>query len=200
MKRYKRNLFVALSVIVVLTAFGFLTKTFWRQQYHAFCLGQVEFAAEHYQRLPEDIDTVEIFTLSTIGNSAEPDYKNGFYGDYNQIIGTLGHETLTGTDAKEVVELWGAFEIGRELQAMCFNPVYGLQFKRKGKIYFQTSVCWHCSGYTLSVPPFGTVQYGFDAKSKSAQKLLETLEHHLPLPSELKEIQPQKPAPGITNS
>jgi hypothetical protein len=81
-------------------------------------------------------------------------------------------------------------------------PVYGLQFKRKGQIYFQTSVCWECSGYTLPVSAFGKVhivQNGFESKSKGAQKLLEILEKHLPLPPEQKKAQP-KSAIGSMNS
>jgi len=39
------------------------------------------------------------------------------------------------------------------------------------------------SGFTIPVPHFGTVQYGFDANSKRAQELLHTLERHLPLAS-----------------
>jgi len=191
MKRHQRKIFAALGVILILVVFGFLTIKFWRDQFHIFYLGQVEFAAEHYQDLPKDIDTVEVFTLSDFSHYAEPDYKNGFYRDSNQIAGTLNHKTLTGTDAKEVVELWGAFQIGRELQSMCFNPAYGLQFKRNGKIYFQTSVCWECSGYTIPVRFFGTVQYGFNSKNKGAQKLLEVLERHVPLPPQVEKVQPQ---------
>ena len=123
MKRHKRKILVVLGLLAALATVGFLTKNFWRDQFRAFYLGQVEFAAEHYQHLPKDIDTVEIFTLSTNSHHADSDYKNGFYGDYNGIAGTLDHKTLTGTDAKEVVKLWGAFQIGRELQAMCFDPV-----------------------------------------------------------------------------
>ena len=37
-------------------------------------------------------------------------------------------------------------------------------------------------------------------KAKGAQKLLETLERHLPLPPEPKKVQPQRPIAGITNS
>jgi hypothetical protein len=192
MKRWRQSIFVLLGIIVCITAFGYFTRDFWRDEFRAFYLGQVEFAAERYQDLPKDIDTIEVFTLDVNddGNT------NGFIGD--MTMGTLAHKTLTGADAKEIVELWAEFPVGREFQAMCFDPVYGLQFKRKGKIYFQTSVCWHCSGYTLPVPVFGTVQYGFDSKSKGAQKLLETLERHLPLPQEQKNS-PQKPITLITN-
>jgi hypothetical protein len=199
MKRRQRKIFVALGVILGLVAFGFLTKTFWRDQFRVFYLGQVEFAAEHYQDLPRDIDTVEVFTLSDFSDYSDPDYKNGFYLDGNQIAGTLNHKTLTGADAKEVVELWGAFQIGRELQAMCFNPAYGLQFKRNGKIYFQTSVCWECSGYTLPVRFFGTVQYGFNSKNEGAQKLLKILEQHVPLPQRPEKSQLKNQAVGNTN-
>jgi hypothetical protein len=200
MKHSLRRDFKVLAVITCLGIFIYFTGGFWHDQFLVYYLGRIEVAAEHYQNLPKDIDTIEVFTLGDDPNEDHPiGYEtNGFVGDLTVI--TLDHKTLTGNDAKEIIDLWGEFPVGREFQAMCFDPVYGLQFKRKGQIYFQTSVCWHCSGYTLPVPPFGTVQYGFDAKSKGAQKLLETLERHLPLPPEPKKVQPQKPATGITNS
>lgn len=152
-----------------------LTLGFWRDQRRAYVLGKIELAAERYQNLPGDIDTVEIYTLeeNTNGN------PYGFTGDSK--IGTIAHKTLIGADAQQVAKLWGKFRVGREFQDMCFEPAYGLQFKEKGKIYFQTSVCWHCSGYTLPIPPFGTTEYGFDAESQDAQELLKTLEGYLPL-------------------
>jgi hypothetical protein len=136
----------------------------------------VEVAALKYQSLPEDIDTIEIFTFDGVPNA---DDKEGFVGD--TPLATSGHKTLTGKDAKEIVELWGVYHIGPEFQAMCFDPAYGLEFKRHGKIYFQTAVCWECSGFTIPVPLFGTVQYGFDAKSERAVQLLHRLESQLPL-------------------
>ncbi len=200
MKRWVRRICVIFGAILCLGVFAYFTKHFWLDQWRAYYLGRIEVAAQHYQDLPEDIDTVEVFTLSDEANSGD---TNGFYGDYNLPIGTLQHKTLTGTDAKEVVNLWAAFPVGRELQAMCFEPVYGLQFKQKGRVYFQTSVCWECSGYTLPVSLFGTirtVQNGFESKSDGAQKLLEVLERNLPLPPEPKKPQPHKPVAGITNS
>jgi hypothetical protein len=181
MKHWMRRILVFLGMAICLAVFVYFTRDFWRDQLRAYFLGRVEVVAEHYQHLPEDIDTVEVFTLS--GPSS--DDKNGFVGDYG-TVGTLEYKTLTGTDAKEVVALWRYQVVGRMFQAMCFEPAYGLQFKRNGQIYFQTSVCFHCSGYTLPVPPFGTVQNGFDAKSQEGQKLLEALERHLPLPPEPK--------------
>jgi hypothetical protein len=194
MKRWSRRIFIALGIIICLGVFVYFTRDFWRDQLREYFLGRIEVAAENYQHLPEDIDTVEVFTLS----GPNPDDKNGFVGDFG-TVGTIEHKTLTGTDAKEVVKLWRYQVVGRMFQAMCFDPAYGLQFKQNGKIYFETTICFGCSGYTLPVPPFGTVQYGFDAKSKEGQKLLETLERHLPLPSEPKAVQPQKSVAGITN-
>jgi hypothetical protein len=201
MKSWKRKLLVAFGIFICFGVFAYLTKDFWRQQLRIYTLGQIEVAAEHYQNLPQDIDTVEVFTLS---DSRNPDDTNGFAGDFDPIR-TLEHKTVTGTDAKEITALWCEFPVGRELQAMCFQPVYGLQFKRKGVIYFQTSVCWECSGYTLPISLFGTVhtvENGFESKSEGAQKLLETLERLLPLSPkpEPKKVQPQKTVAGITNS
>jgi hypothetical protein len=194
MKRWGQRSLIVLGIIICFAAFARFTKDFWRNQWRTYYYRRIEVVAEHYQNLPDDIDTVEVFTLGEDENGN----TNGFVGDLT--IGTLAHKTLTGKDAQEVVFLWRCFPIGRELQAMCFDPVYGLQFKRNGKIYFQTSVCWHCSGYTLPVPPFGIIQNGFDSKSEGAQKLLNTLERYLPLPPEPKKVRPQKPVAGVTNS
>jgi hypothetical protein len=191
MKCCKRKIVIALGIIICLGILIFPTRSFWREQLRAYYLGKIQVAAENFQRMPEEIDAVEVFTLSSSQNLND---TNGFYGDYDEPIGTLEHTTLTGVNAKEISELWGAFPVGQQLQSMCFNPVYGLQFKRKGQIYFQTSVCWECSGYTLPVSIFGKThiaQNGFESKSKGAQKLLEALKKYLPLPPELKKIQPK---------
>lgn len=178
MKRSLRVILVLFLIALCLFVLLLLTRNFWRDQLEAYALGRIELTAVRYQFLPDDIDTVEVFTLKDDPNGN----AYGFKGDFN--LGTVGHKTLAGPDAKKIVDLWGRFSVGRELQAMCFQPVYGLQFKRRGKVYFQTAVCWECSGYTLSVPPYGTVQYGFDSKSDDAQELLKTLENYLPLPAE----------------
>jgi hypothetical protein len=190
----KQKIFKALGIILCISVIFYLTRSFWHEQMHTYYLGKVEVTAQYYQRLPEDIEKVEVFILS---DSQTSDDTNGFFGDFDQPLNTLAHKTLTGDDAKKVVELWGAFPIGRQLQSMCFNPVYGLQFKRNGKIYFQTSVCWECSGYTLPVSIFGKthiIQYGFESKSKGAQNLLAILEKLLPLPP--KQKIPSEKVPG----
>jgi hypothetical protein len=181
MKCCKQKIVIALGIIICLGILIFLTRNFWHEQLRAYYLGKIQVTAEHFQNLPNDIDTVEVFTLS---DSQNLDDTNGFFGDFDGTIGTLEHKTLIGADAKEIVDSWGAFPVGPELQAMCFMPVYGLEFKRKGKIYFQTSVCWECSGYTLPVSIFGkthVVQNGFESKSKGAQKLLEILAKKSPI-------------------
>jgi|SRR5580658_1694772 hypothetical protein len=178
MKRWARKIFVLSFIAVCLVVVFFFTRNFWHDQLRIYLLGSIEVAAERYQDLPDDIDTVEIYTLGQNANGN----PYGFIGDLT--VGTVSHKTLTGADAQKVAKLWGRFRVGREFQAMCFEPVYGLQFKQKGKIYFQTSVCWRCAGYTLPVPPFGTAENGFDAKSNQAQELLKTLENYLPLPPE----------------
>jgi hypothetical protein len=147
----------------------FFTKKNWR-------VHLTNILAVHYQHLPKNIDTVEVFTLED-DPSGNP---YGFIGDLSE--GIVGHKTLTGSDADKIVDLWGQFPIGLGYQAMCFDPAYGLQFKRNGKIYFQSAVCWHCSAFTIDVPFTGTTEYGFDSKSEGAQKLLDTLEKYLPLP------------------
>jgi hypothetical protein len=179
MKRWAVKLLAFACVAICLAVAVYLTRDFWLNQLRAYFMGRTDLAAMYYQYLPKDIDTVEVFTL----NNDPAGNPYGFKGDL--AVEIAGHKTLTGNSAKEIVNLWGRFAVGGEFQAMCFDPAYGLQFKQNGKIYFQTAVCWHCSGYTVPVPPFGNIEYGFDSKSEGAQKLLAALERDLPLPSAL---------------
>jgi hypothetical protein len=72
--------------------------------------------------------------------------------------------------------------MGVNYQASCFAPAYGLRFRRDGKQVLKSSVCWLCQALTFPAPPYGTIEYGFDAQSEPAQKLLKLLQTHDPLP------------------
>lgn len=173
MKRWTKTIFVVGCVALSFVAILFFNRKIWVERL-------IEARAGHYQQLPGDIDTVEVFTLHTNPNGN----TNGFVGDFDSPVETVGHKTLTGNDAQKITDLWRQFPTGRKFQALCFEPAYGLEFKRKGKVYLQTSVCWRCAAFSFPFPIFGTVQYGFDAKSSSAQELLKALENDLPLPTE----------------
>jgi hypothetical protein len=183
MKKWQQKLLCGLAVTIGCVVTGYATRDFWREQFKIYVWGSIEVASDNYGwHLPKTIDSVEVFTLSSKVDAAN---TNGFYGDYPEPYATLSHATLTGTNAARVIELWRSQMLGRNFQAMCFEPAYGLQFKQNGKIYFQTAVCWHCSGYTLPIYMFGIKRIeenGFDSKSKSGQQLLLTLESFLPLP------------------
>lgn len=169
-RKFCNGALIAFSLVIALFLALFFTRETWAELL-------IKNRASHYLRLPKDIDTVEVFTLEDNPNGN----SYGFAGDVDSPVGTVGHKTLTENDAKKIANLWGQFPIGRKFQAMCFEPVYGLQFKRKGNVYFQTSVCWHCAAFTVSVPFVGTEQYGFNSKSDGAQELLTMLEGYLPL-------------------
>lgn len=183
MKKWQRRLLGSLVVVICCVVIGYSTKDFWLEQCKIYIWGSIEVAADKYGwHLPKSIDSVEVFTLSSKVDAAN---TNGFYGDYPAPYATISHATLTGTNATRVIELWRRQMPGRNFQAMCFEPAYGLQFKQNGRIYFQTAVCWNCSGYTLPIYVFGIkhiVENGFDSKSKTGQQLLMTLEKFLPLP------------------
>jgi len=183
MTKWQRRLLCGLALVICCLGIGYATKDFWQEQCKIYIWGSIEVAADKYGwHLPKSIDSVEVFTLSSNVDAAD---TNGFCGDYPEPYATISHATLTGTNAARVIELWRSQVPGRNFQAMCFEPAYGLQFKQNGKIYFQTAVCWHCSGYTLPVYVFAIkhiVENGFDSKSKNGQQLLLTLESILPLP------------------
>jgi hypothetical protein len=64
----------------------------------------------------------------------------------------------------------------------CFEPAYGLLFKRNGGVVLKTSVCWKCAKFTLPAFPFGNQEIDFDAQGKPARELLRLVEKAVPLP------------------
>lgn len=191
MKAWKRRTLIALGVLGSLALAFYLSRNFWLRQARAYALGRIVVASEDYGRNLPAIDTVEVFTL----DDASVDHTQGFLGVFFTPKGTRGHKTLIGQDAQTVSELWRHLRFGHEYAALCFSPVYGLQFKQGGQIIFQTSVCWDCSGYTLPVTPFGATGNGFDSHSPNALKLFEVLEQHVPLPKPQPEAKmPAEPA------
>jgi HEAT repeat protein len=91
---------------------------------------------------------------------------------------------LSGTEAEAVAAEWRALKFGIQYQALCHGPVYGLKFIGTKslffysweKVLFQTTVCWHCSNFTI---PRG--YGGFDGRDPSILKLKTHLEAILPL-------------------
>ena len=136
MKLCLRRIFIVLGIIIIcLGVFAYFTRDFWGQQLRIYVLGSRDVAAEKFGMfLPEDIDAIEVFTLS---NEPNPNDTNGFFGDFKEPLGIISHTTLTGTNAVEVAEAWRRLLVGGAFQSMCFGPVYGLQFKRQGKYIFR---------------------------------------------------------------
>jgi hypothetical protein len=166
-------------LIIWLSALAFATLFVWlcgERIYTACILGRIEFSAAIHVRHLGAVDEVEICSL---GGRPALDDPDPFEGDGPH--GVVARKTVTGRDAAEIADLWRSLPTGRDYQYMCFNPAYGLRFRNGGKLLLKTSVCWECQGLTF--PALSrTVEWGFDAKSEPAQKLLKVLQTHVPLP------------------
>ena len=156
---------------------GYCFRDFWFAQVRIYVLGLAEVRAEQFgYRLP-NVDELEVMALG------EPDLSvpNGLERVANYAIS--GRAILRGEEAEKVATLWRSLFRGRGFSAMCHKPGYALRFRQRGKLLFETTVCWECHNYTIPVGIFGRIHYGFDATRKDAQSLLELLQSHVPLPA-----------------
>jgi hypothetical protein len=160
------------AIVAALVVFFFGERIQWA--FIRSVIGLAEY--QHVSHLPE-IDEVEICTLQGDATPGDPD---PFEGD--GTYGVAACKTVRGADAAEIAALWRSLPTGLNYQYMCFSPAYGLRFRHNGKQVLKTSVCWHCQGLTFPTLTRRMIEWGFDAKSPPAQKLLVVLQKHVPLP------------------
>ena len=178
-KRWRRFLSWFTGVIIALSLFVYLTRGFWLTTLRAYFIGRTYLAGEEFGRYLPAVDEVEILALGGEVADGTPD---SFPPDIGPRLGTVARQTVRGAEAEQIASLWRDIYFDRHFAALCHQPFYALRFRHHGKLILETSVCWHCSTYTLPVGIFGHTEYGFDAESKEAQKLLSTLSQYAPHP------------------
>jgi hypothetical protein len=87
-----------------------------------------------------------------------------------------GKVTLSGADAEKLADEWRHLDFGVQYQALCHFPIYGLKFVSGNQVLFQTTICWHCSDFSLSDGGYG----GFNSSAESSNILKKHLETLLP--------------------
>lgn len=178
-KRRLRILLRAVGVLMLLSLVVYMTRDFWITSLRAYYFGRVYLASEEFGRHLPPVDEIEILALEGEVAEGTPD---SFLPDLGPPVGTISRHTIRGADAEQMADIWRGIDFDRHYAALCFSPYYALRFRHQGRLILETSVCWHCSTYTLPVGIFGSAQYGFDAKSKEAQELLATLGQLCPHP------------------
>jgi hypothetical protein len=173
--KLKRRLIWIGVICIALFLVSYCFSDFWEEQSRIYILGLLDVRSEEYGISLPDADEVDVMTLGDESGPALPGTN------YIQGYPITGRTVLMGDDAMHVVKLWRFIPRSDSFLSLCFNPVYGLQFRQRGKLLFETVVCWHCSTYTIPMPFFGTAEYGFEAGSEDAQALLHFLESRLPL-------------------
>jgi hypothetical protein len=178
-KRWQRFFAWLFGFAITLAVFVYFTREFWLTTLRSYYIGRTYVAAEEYGRFLPAVDEVEILALAGEAAGGQPD---SFPPDIGPRIGTVNRHTVRGADAESIRGIWRSISFDRHFAAICHQPYYALRFRHHGKLILETSVCWECSTYTIPIPIFGSTQYGFDAKSEEAQKLLATLAQYAPHP------------------
>lgn len=125
-----------------------------------------------------DITKAEVYLLA--GEEAE---QKGItfpirpYASEHPVYGTVA---LSGGDLDEFLDLWGLQEPSFNRQALCHYPVYGFRLYRGSRLVGETSICWECSNFYVTVYPGISGWYGFVADSENAEALLEFCDTLLP--------------------
>lgn len=126
----------------------------------------------------DGITKVEVFLLS--GEDANKQKETFPLRPYGSTTPVYGRLTLTGSDLDRFLELWSSQAPTYWGQAMCHKPVYGYRLFRKGKLAGETSICWECSNYYVSIYPGISGWYGFRADIMNARDLLAFCDARLP--------------------
>lgn len=177
MKPSSKKWLVRFAVLCsVLFLFGCCLRDFWIGQLRIYLLGMLEVRADEFgYRLP-DVDEVQIMGLR--GDDAVASNDENHFESYL----VLGHAVLHGDDATKITNLWRSLRRSRGFSAMCHDPVYALRFRQRGKVIFETTICWKCHNYTIPMGLFGRTEYGFDSDRSDAQTLFTLLQSFVPLP------------------
>ncbi len=179
MVKIKHLLWGLFLMFLLLGIACWLTRSFWREQFHAYAIGTPEVACEKYGNLLPEIDKVE---FSIIG----PDILssvNGFpeRGEKLYYHPIVSQKAIVGKEAKEFAASWRMMTFGTGYSGLCHDPAYGLRFFDNRKLVFETTFCWHCANFSVPTP-LGYTYCGFDEKTPQAKAVWELMQKHAPLP------------------
>lgn len=99
---------------------------------------------------------------------------------YHQDDPVCGEVRLMGDQLTAFLESWNWQRPAFGQGAGCHEPAYGFRLYRGPFLIKETSICWGCSNFYVSIAPFVAGLYGFDANSKQGQHLLNFCDKLLP--------------------
>lgn len=91
-----------------------------------------------------------------------------------------GSVALSGEELEGFLDVWRYQEPGMWRQALCHHPAYGFRLYRGDRQVTETSICWECSNYYVTVYPGISTWYGFASDAESGQELLKFCDARLP--------------------
>ena len=178
-RRWRRFFAWLFGVLLFLAAAIYLSRDFWFATLRTYFVGRAYLAVEQFGRLLPDVDEVEILALGGEVPDGTPD---SFRPDLSPRRGTVNRHTIRGAEAESLAALWRSIYFDRRFGALCHVPYYALRFRYRGKLIFETSICWKCRNVIMPVNFLGEDEIGFDATSDNGQKLLSTLSQYAPHP------------------
>ncbi len=115
-----------------------------------------------------EITAVEVLRLSDTADS-------GPAGSYRVRIdgsrrGIVSRQTLTGSQASDLVHVWGSVRLSSDYRALCHEPGFVLRFLAGQRCLFEVAVCLMCENASWQSSPFtasvrGMIPTSFDKNS-----------------------------------
>lgn len=125
------------------------------------------------------VTSAKLYLLMGEGAGTGETFPNRPYGNRHPVHGSI---ELSGAELEEFLGLWELQEPDLRQQALCHQAAYGFRLYRGGRLVGETSVCWKCSNYYVTVYPGVAGWYGFAADSGAGQALLAFCDARLPYP------------------
>ncbi len=135
-------------------------------------------AAELFNGRKSGVTEVRVSLL--MGDESEKREDTFPIRPYGTNAPTYGSVVLKGDDLGPFLGDWMFQDLNYMRQAMCHDPAYGFQFFEGKKLVAETSICWHCSNFWITIYPGMSAWYGFVPDSEQGKALLAACDALLP--------------------
>lgn len=167
MKRFLKKLSTILTWIALLLVIGYLT---YGEGWKDLTLGRFLRKSDTIFSDVSDVTKVKIYLL--MGSDEQRSTETFPIPSNGTNDPVYGEVMLTGEQLEEFLKHWRWQTPVNGGGAMCHHPPYGFRLYKGSILVTETSVCWECSNYTVSVWPFVSTYQGFDSSGEQAQDLL----------------------------
>jgi len=165
---------------VLINAYNSIHSAVYKIKFHP--IAKTQQGLEALQLHTDHLPTVDRVRIVAIAHREETSPKTSCTSPGGDEYSSFGQRLIKGKDAEAIAKLWRELTFNATRGSMCHTPPYALRFESKGKVLFETTVCWECENFEVIGDDGRKSWYGFIADDNKAKALLDKLRKTLPNP------------------